>query len=132
MDDDDFSQEIHAHLQTLGPYFLAESIVQFIDTPEMLAHINWKTTMSITTVQQWLWKMDYWWTLNPKGQYVGGHEHADVVAYCNHVFLPGIADLKKHTRKYGSGDGETVSDPNMCQTVIWWHDKSTFYAHDHR
>jgi hypothetical protein len=40
IDDKDFAQEIHAHLQTLGPYFSAESIVWFIDTPEMLACLN--------------------------------------------------------------------------------------------
>jgi hypothetical protein len=48
------------------------------------------------------------------------------------VFLPTIADLERHMRKCGSRDGETVADPNICQTVIWWHDESTFYAHDWR
>jgi hypothetical protein len=76
--------------------------------------------------------MAYRWTLNPKGQYVDGHECADVVAYCDSMFLPTIADLERHMRKYGSRDGETVADPNICWTVIWWHDESTFYAHDWR
>jgi hypothetical protein len=76
--------------------------------------------------------MDYRWTLNPKGQYVDGHERADVVAYRDGVFLPAITELEKHTRKYGSGDGEIITDPNLRRTVIWWHDESTFYTHDQR
>ena len=54
--------------------------------------------------------MGYQWTLNPKGQYVNGHEHADVVAYHDSVFLPAISKLKKHTRKYVFGDEEIVTD----------------------
>ena len=48
INDDDFSQEIHAQLQTLGPYFSAESIIQFIDSLERLACLNWKKTISVT------------------------------------------------------------------------------------
>ena len=51
IDDEDFAQEIHAHLQTFGPYFSAESIVQFVDTPEMLARLNRKKTISAVTAQ---------------------------------------------------------------------------------
>jgi hypothetical protein len=49
IDNEDVAQEIHMYLQTLGPYSLAELIVWFIDTPEMLACLNWKKTISITT-----------------------------------------------------------------------------------
>jgi len=76
--------------------------------------------------------MGYWWTLNPKGQYVDGHECPDVVAYHDGTFLPTIAKLEKCTRKYGSEDWEIMMDPNIRQMVMWWHDKSTFYAHDWR
>jgi hypothetical protein len=76
--------------------------------------------------------MGYRWTLNPKGQYVDGHERADIVAYRDGVFLPAIAEFEKCTRKYGCGDGETVVDADVRRTVIWWHDESTFYAHDRR
>jgi len=118
IDDDDFAQEIHAYLQTLGPYFSTESIVQFIDTPEMLAWLSQKKTISVAVAQRWLQKMGYWWTLNPKGQYVDGHECPDVVAYRDGTFLPTIAKLEKCTRKYGSGDWEIMMDPNIHQTVI--------------
>ena len=55
----DFAQEIHAHLQNLGPYVSAKAIVRFLDNPEMLAHLHRKRTISLTTAQRWINKMDY-------------------------------------------------------------------------
>ena len=55
------------------------------------------------------------------------------MAYCNNVFLPAIAECKKKTRKYGKGDDAAAEpDPIIRHTVIWYHDKSTFYANDRR
>ena len=132
IDDEDFAQEIHAHLQTLGPYVSAEAIVRFIDNPEMLARLHRKKTISLTTAQRWMRKMDYRWTLNPKGQYVDGHERDDVTKYRNEVFLPSMAKLEERTRKYGTGDGFDSLSPGMQRVVVWYHDESTFYANDRR
>ena len=55
----DFAQEIHVHLQNLGPYVSAKAIVRFLDNPEMLAHLHRKRTISLTTAQRWINKMDY-------------------------------------------------------------------------
>ena len=46
IDDEDFAQEIHAHLQTLGPYVSAEAIVKFLGTPEMLERLHQKKTIN--------------------------------------------------------------------------------------
>jgi hypothetical protein len=132
IDDEDFSQEIHAHLQTLGPYLSAEAIVRFLDTPEMLERLHRKKTISLTTAQRWMKKMNYRWTLNPKGQYVDGHEREDVVSYRNKVFLPSIAKLEERTRKFGSGDTADSLHPGIKRIVVWFHDESTFYANDRR
>ena len=37
--------------------------------------------------QRWMWKMGYWWMKKLSGQYVDGHEQADVVYYHQMVFL---------------------------------------------
>ena len=97
IDDEDFAQEIHAHLQTLGPYVAAEAIIRFIDTPEMLERLHQKKTISLTTAQRWMKKMDYRWTVNPKGQYIDGHEREDVVNYRNNIFLPSLVKLEERT-----------------------------------
>ena len=131
IDNEDFTQEIHVHLQTLGPYVSAELIVRFIDNPEMLACLHWKKTISLPTAQQWMKAMDYWWTLNPKGQYVDGHECKDVTKHQNDVFLLLMAKLEEQTWKYGNGDGFDSLGPEIWCVVVWYHDESTFYANDH-
>ena len=40
IDDKDFAQEVHAHLQSIGPYVSAMDIVHFINTPKMLARLQ--------------------------------------------------------------------------------------------
>ena len=132
IDDEDFAQEIHAHLQTLGPYFSAEAIVRFIDTPEMLERLQRKKTILLMTAQRWMKKMDYRWTINPKSQYVDGHEREDVVSYWNNIFLPSLAKLEERTRKFGSGDMPDSLAPGLRRVVVWYHDESTFYANDRR
>ena len=132
IDDEDFAQEIHAHLQTLGKYVSAEAIVRFLDTPEMLERLHRKKTISLTTAQRWMKKMDYRWTLNPKGQYVDGHAREDVVNYRNEIFLPSMARLEERTRKFGSEDMPYSLGPGVQHAVVWYHDESTFYANDRR
>ncbi|KAJ3508503.1 hypothetical protein NLJ89_g5715 [Agrocybe chaxingu] len=132
IDDEDFAQEIHAHLQSLGPYVSTEAIVRFLDTPEMLQRLHRKKTISLTTAQRWMKRMGYRWTINPKGQYVDGHERADVVHYRDEVFLPAILELEPRMRKYGTGDDNDALGPNTRRIVVWYHDESTFYAHDRR
>ncbi|KAK0495602.1 hypothetical protein EDD18DRAFT_1354057 [Armillaria luteobubalina] len=40
LDDEDFAQELHLHLQSLGEFITAEDIVHYIDTPEMLTRLK--------------------------------------------------------------------------------------------
>ncbi|KAF8155272.1 hypothetical protein BJ912DRAFT_453668 [Pholiota molesta] len=134
IDDPDFAQEIHAHLQSLKPSEVtAEAIVRFLDNPEMLERLQRTKTISITTAQKWLHKMHYRWTYDPKGQYVDGHEREDVVDYRQNVFLPAMARLRARQTTYSSKDGPPVMPPiEIRRVVVWYHDESTFYAHDRR
>ncbi|RDB19555.1 hypothetical protein Hypma_013355 [Hypsizygus marmoreus] len=59
----------------------------------------------------------------------------DIVNYVARpeIFLPAIATLEARTRKWGSADGEgQVLEPGQRRVVLWFHDESTFYAHDQR
>jgi hypothetical protein len=134
IDDEDFAQEIHQQLQSLKPNEVrAEAIVKFLDNPEMLARLQRKKTISLTTAQTWMKKMGYRWSYDPKGQYVDGHERPDVVAFRNGIFLPAIEEILDRTTKWDTKN-ETHEDPpeGVCRVVIWYHDESTFYAHDRR
>ena len=46
IDDEDFSQELHLHLQSIGEYCTTDHIVQYVARPEVLEKLNWKKTIS--------------------------------------------------------------------------------------
>ena len=75
--------------------------------------------------------MNYRWTKDPKGQFVDGHECEDVVTYRQEVFLPAWSKLELTLRSWTSNNIEVLGPlPQNCRTVVWHHDKSTFYAND--
>ncbi|KZP06115.1 hypothetical protein FIBSPDRAFT_914755 [Athelia psychrophila] len=76
--DETLAQEIHLHLQSIGPYCKAMDIVDFLDTPEMRARTGFNKQIGLVTAQEWMKKLEYRWTLTPTGQYVDGHERPDV------------------------------------------------------
>ena len=146
LEDEDLAQEICLHLQSKGPYVCAMDIVQFLETPEMKERLNLKKLISERTARRWMNRMGYRWKKEPKGQYKDGHEREDVVAYRQQVFLPFIATLIPHMRKWTQDgtlktideEAESSDDPgpgsvgsNPCHRrwiVIWVHDESTFYV----
>jgi hypothetical protein len=76
-------------------------------------------------------KLGYRWTFQPGGQYVDGHERADVVNYRQNVFLPAMAEVESKIRAWKDGTHEEfkpwphdVDDgprPFQDRTVIWFH-----------
>ncbi|KAF9440607.1 hypothetical protein P691DRAFT_687180, partial [Macrolepiota fuliginosa MF-IS2] len=66
------------------------------------------------------------------GQYVDGHERDDVVSYCQNTYIPRmIQHMTKMWRYIDGSTGWAVPPDVNCPTIIWFHDESTFYAHDH-
>jgi hypothetical protein len=131
--DEGLAEEIHLHLQGIGKYVKAMDIVHFLSTPEMLTRLD--RTMPITerTAQRWMGAMGYRWTVDPKGQYVDGHEREDVVEYRQKQFLPKFAELEKWMRNWTADNQEIIdiAQREGRQIVIWFHDEATFYANDH-
>ena len=136
LDSGELAKEIHLHLLGIGKYVKAMDIVLFMDTPEIKQRYSLKKTISLKTAQRWMHMMDYRWTKGPSGQYVDGHEREDVVTYRQTKFLPTMAELEWNLRVWKDGIEEVTVNADKDQleprTVIWWHDESTFYAHDRR
>jgi hypothetical protein len=91
------AQDIHLHLQGIGPFVKALNLVNFMDTPDMRARSGRTKQLSLSAAQHWMQKLEYRWTINLKGQYVDGHECDDVVAYRQLVFLPAGSKIKPQT-----------------------------------
>ena len=74
--------------------------------------------------------------------YQDGHERADVVEYRQNVFLPAWTRFEDRMRVWTDDDihfkidevrvPNSESRPDIKNVVVWFHDESTFYAHDRR
>src|SRR5260370_20976423 len=123
---------METHIRSHGPFISAMHIVEFLNTPDMRERLGCDKPISLRTGQRWLKTMGYCWKREKKGQYSDGHEREDVVKYRQHVFLPAMAKYGETTRKWNE-DGEVITEPNTGRhTIVWFHDKLIFYAHDRR
>jgi hypothetical protein len=52
LDDKDFAQAIHLHLQSLGPYIQAQDIVDFVKLPKTMMQFKLKKPISLATTQR--------------------------------------------------------------------------------
>lgn len=129
LEDEDLAQEIHLHLQGLGPYVSAKDIVKHLSSPEMKERLNLKKAISERTARRWMHRMRYRWRAEPKGQYKDGHEREDVVTYRQEEFLPRMEELEAMMSDWSSGS-DTQRSP--ASFILWTHDESTFYANDRR
>ncbi|KAG1742237.1 uncharacterized protein EDB91DRAFT_1247622 [Suillus paluster] len=134
LDKGDLTEAIHMHLQSIRKYVRAQDIVHYLAQPVVQQKHGLKKTISLATAQQWMYMMDFRWTKSPSGQYVDGHEHDDVIAYCQTKFLPSIAELFIHMCMWKDGLEEASDEPHphTQHVVLWFHDKSMFYVNDRR
>jgi hypothetical protein len=136
LEDEDFAQDIHLHLQSIGKYVKALDIVDYLNTPEMKAKYKLKKPISLATAQRWMKQMEYRWGKEPNGQYVDGHERPDIVNYRQLVFLPFWKNAAPNMRTWTKNieDARPVSGSGIQEKyiVVWHHDESTFYANDRR
>lgn len=135
LEDEDIAEEIKLHLQQKGKFICAEDIVRFLNDAEVRQRLNLKKSVSVRTGRRWLTRMGYRWRLEPKGQYFDGHEREDVVYYRQNVFVPRWKALEPFILSWDGDTGLALPfalPGGRRQVVVWYHDESTFYAHDRR
>ncbi|THU86019.1 hypothetical protein K435DRAFT_923964 [Dendrothele bispora CBS 962.96] len=114
---EDLCQELNLYLQELGSQVTAA-----------------KSGFS-RLAQRYLRVMGFQWTWAPKGQYVDGHERADVVWEREKVFIPRAQAVRSQMKVFDK-DGNELNTGGVMQNgkrvVLWFHDESIFYAHDRR
>lgn len=94
--DELLAHDIHIHLQSVGKFVKAEDLVDYLDTPDMRARTGLTRRLSVSTAQRWMKMIGYRWSKDPKGQFVDGHERADVVAYRKNIFVPKWTMVKEN------------------------------------
>ncbi|KAJ7193830.1 hypothetical protein GGX14DRAFT_322720, partial [Mycena pura] len=66
LEDEDLSEEIHLHLQSLGEYISAQDVVDYMGSEDMKKRLNLKHGISLRTAERWMKRMEYRWTSAPK------------------------------------------------------------------
>ncbi|KAH7333834.1 hypothetical protein B0J17DRAFT_708936 [Rhizoctonia solani] len=126
LEDEDIVREIKTYLETIGKFAGAEAVVELLSQPETQAQLGIPKAISLCTAQRWMQCCGgFCWRKTPKGQYLDGHERADVVDYRQKVFLP-----------FWKGEPDTtrpmILQPGEKPVLIWFHDELIFFANDRR
>jgi hypothetical protein len=77
LEDEDFAQGIQLHLLEVAKngYVRAQDIVDYVARPEIQEQLgSKKTTISLSTAQRWMRKLDWRYGKKRNGMYVNGHE----------------------------------------------------------
>ena len=136
IDDEALSTELQLQLQSIGKYISVQNIVDFTKDNDVQTQYGFTRPVSLATAKRWMGQMGFCWTKEPKGQYHDGHKCADMVEYQQDVFLPTWTKLEKSMCHWtdNSIHLKVNEDPNsrsdIWNVVMWFHNKSTFYAHD--
>ena len=141
LNDEDFSQEIQLHLLEVAKdsYIYAQDVVDYVAKPETQERLGAKkTTISLSTAQRWMCKLDWRYGRKKNGMYIDGNEREDVVQY-RKEFLARWQEYEKWMITYNN-DGNLDSTPtgfpipqgHRFQLVLVTHDESTFYANNCR
>jgi hypothetical protein len=138
LEDEDVASEIRLHCLRVGKYVTAADIVEFLNDPSVQARLGLRKSITVRTAQRWMHRSGYKWGKGPKGQYFEGHEREDVVAYRQTNYIPTWKGFEDRMAVY-TLDGTTIDlertpklRPGEKQVIVWFHDESTFYAHDRR
>ncbi|EUC58188.1 tyrosine kinase catalytic domain protein, partial [Rhizoctonia solani AG-3 Rhs1AP] len=135
MEDEDFSAAIQNWLRERGKYVQARDVIDFFGTPAAARFSSLiDTPPSIRTAQRWMQWMGYTWMKERRGQFADGHEQDDVKDYRMNFYVPEWTKLERRMRSWDSEGKEVPPTLNEGEriVVVWFHDESTFYAHDRR
>ncbi|EUC62820.1 hypothetical protein RSOL_456980, partial [Rhizoctonia solani AG-3 Rhs1AP] len=135
IEDEDLSSELQDWLRAKGKYVQARDIIDFFEAPEALPFLRVvEGPPSLRTAQRWMHRMGYTWKTERRGQFADGHERDDVVEYRMKYYVPEWLKLEKRMRSWDAKGNEIPPKLNEGErtVVVWFHDESTFYAHDHQ
>ncbi|CAE6386941.1 unnamed protein product [Rhizoctonia solani] len=137
MEDEDLSAAIQQWLRDSdrGKYVSARDVIDFFGTAAAEQFSNLiDAPPSIRTAQRWMQRMGYTWMKERRGQFADGHERDDVKDYRKNFYVPEWIKLERRMRSWDSEGNEIP--PTLAEgertVVVWFHDESTFYAHDRR
>ena len=126
---ENYAKRLDEHEMPLG-------LKQYLEL-ELFPHIQLKCKkgISLKTAQAWLHIEGFKYTTFKKGLYFDGHDHPDVIEYCQNIFLPRMEEYFPRLLYYVMGDVEKESVTLTSDFVGWHlvlvaHDEMTAQAND--
>lgn len=135
INDEGVANELKLLLRSKGKYLCAEDLKKLLSDPQTRHEVGVSRPITLRTARRWLHKMGYRWRSEPKGQYFDGHERMDVVQYRANVFLPAWKAIEPFIQAWDNETGLPLAlmlPAGQRQIIVWFHDQTTFYAHDRR
>ncbi|KAJ7691705.1 hypothetical protein B0H17DRAFT_1200839 [Mycena rosella] len=132
--DEDLATDVREHLQELGKFITADKLVDYLSREDVMDKHGLDKKISVRTARRYLNELGYRFKSEKKGQYSDSHERDDVVYYREEVYLPTLKGFQDRSCIFDTDGSVTTPSlpPGARRTVIWYHDESIFYAHDHR
>jgi hypothetical protein len=131
--DESLVMDVELYHQDLGKDIMANKVVEFLGRSDVVTKHGITKKIGVRTARHYLNSLGYRFKEAKKGQYGDGHEQADGVQYRDHMFLPKMLEFQgrtEHWSKYNEIEyGPYLPGPLV---IIWYHDKSFFFANDHR
>ncbi|KAJ6621533.1 hypothetical protein B0H10DRAFT_1789755 [Mycena sp. CBHHK59/15] len=132
--DEDLVNDICDHLQELGKFITADKLVDYLSREDVMEKHGLDKKITVHMAQRYLNELRYRRKVNTYLQYCNGHERDDVVYYREEVYLPTLKGFQDRSCIFAA-DGSVITPTlpaGVRRIVIWYHDKSIFYAHDCR
>ncbi|PBK85860.1 hypothetical protein ARMGADRAFT_1036033 [Armillaria gallica] len=111
--DEDFTADLKLFLleKSKKDYICAQDVVNYVASPEIQEKFGGrKASISLSTGQRWLKKLDWRYGRRQNGMYIDGHEREDIVKY-RKEFLERWKEYQKRMILYDN-EGNIVSIPN--------------------
>ena len=90
-----FAGELFAYIMNAGAHIPAQAIIDFMEKPEVVEHYHILKPVCLDMACRWMSKLNFKWGKLPAGMYIDGHEHSDMVHYCQNVYLPALAQYEQ-------------------------------------
>jgi len=118
-------------------FIKAQDVCEIVISERMQALFTWlgihRHSISLSTAQRWLSKMNWRYKEMKKGMFIDGHEREDVVAY-RRAFVHRWADYEA-CFQFWDNNGNSLQVPSHQsdhRLILITYDKSTFFQNDER
>jgi hypothetical protein len=137
LEDEEISQEIQEELSKKAKvgFIKAEDVCTIVASDKIqilfLRLGIHKPSISLSTAQRWLAKLDWRYSKSKNGMYIDGHERDNVVAY-RQAFVDRWAEYETRFQFWDDNGDPLPCPSDLHPLILVTHDESVFFQNDER